>query len=264
MRIYNPEGSKIRAAQLQMLEALKAFDQICKEHDIKWWMDSGTLLGAARHGGFIPWDDDMDVCVMMKDYRKLCRIMYKLNDEKYFFQDMASDIEHVNAFGMFRLKEGDSDNTNPRAVHFKYKGVGVDVFPIEYANRFASHAAKFFYLNLQHPTQYIKNKSLRHLAIRSVEFLNFGLIIPLIRLIGLINPKGQYRYRLGSGFYNAYFYKEQIFPLSSLSFEGVEFPAPKDTDGYLKNLYGNWRQLPSEENIKKRIHNQLFLKEMFG
>ncbi|MGN1226934.1 MAG: phosphorylcholine transferase LicD [Candidatus Cryptobacteroides sp.] len=264
MRIYNPEGSKIRATQLQMLEALKAFDKICKEHDIKWWMDSGTLLGAARHGGFIPWDDDMDVCMMMKDYRKFCRVMRHINDDKYFFQNMSSEIEHINAFGMFRLKEGDCDSTNPRAVHFKYKGVGIDIFPLEYASRFASHTAKFFYLNLQHPTQYIKNKTLRHIAIRAVEILNFGIIIPIIRFIGWINPKGQFRYRLGSGFYNAYFYPEQIFPLSSLKFEGVEFPAPKDTESYLKNLYGDWRQIPSEDKIKTRIHNQLFLKEMFG
>ena len=264
MRIYNPEGSKIRSAQLDMLEALKALDKICKEHDIKWWMDSGTLLGAARHGGFIPWDDDMDICMMGRDYRKFCKIMHKMDDENFFFQDMISDIEHVNAFGMFRLKKGDCDSTNPRAVHFKYKGVGVDVFPIEYANRFASHAAKFFYLNLQHPSQYIKNKTLRHLVIRTVEILNFGLIIPIIRLIGLINPKGEYRYRLGSGFYKAYFHKEEIFPLSSLKFEGIDFPAPKDTDAYLTNLYGDWRQIPSEDKIKERIHNQVFLKEMFG
>ena len=56
---------------MEMLTVLKAFAEICKEHDIQWWLCSGTLLGAARHGGFIPWDDDIDVSMYPKDYRKL-------------------------------------------------------------------------------------------------------------------------------------------------------------------------------------------------
>ena len=75
MRIYNFEGSTLRKDQMKMLEALKAFARICKENDIKWWLCSGTLLGAARHGGFIPWDDDMDVTMLKEDYVKLEKVM---------------------------------------------------------------------------------------------------------------------------------------------------------------------------------------------
>lgn len=58
---YNPDGSLLRNAQLRMLEILIDFDRVCRKHDIKYWLSSGTLLGAVRHGGFIPWDDDLDV-----------------------------------------------------------------------------------------------------------------------------------------------------------------------------------------------------------
>ena len=61
MRVYNPEGSTLRKDQLEMLKCLEAFAKICKEHNIQWWLCGGTLLGAARHGGFIPWGDDVDV-----------------------------------------------------------------------------------------------------------------------------------------------------------------------------------------------------------
>ena len=67
MRVYNPEGSALRRDQKEMLDVLVAFSEICEKHDIKWWLCSGTLLGAARHKGFIPWDDDIDVNMFEED-----------------------------------------------------------------------------------------------------------------------------------------------------------------------------------------------------
>lgn len=265
MRIYNPEGSRLRTDQMKILEVLTVFAQICKENDIKWWLDSGTLLGAARHGGFIPWDDDADVCVLKKDLPKLRRVLRKNSENQFFYSCIQSDVEHVNPFGKFRMKAGGVESTDRRAVHFKYNGMGMDVFAIEYAPKWASHAAKFVYFNLQHPTQYIKNKFVRRLFIRLVEFLSFYILIPPIRVLGWIfNPKKQYHYELGSGFYNAIYYKEQIFPLSTISFEGQVFPAPKDVDLYLTNLYDDWHKIPSEDSIRKRMHSMVYIKEIFG
>ena len=58
---FNPDGSSLRNHQLRMLEMLKYIDGVCKKHNISYWLSSGTLLGAVRHGGFIPWDDDLDI-----------------------------------------------------------------------------------------------------------------------------------------------------------------------------------------------------------
>ena len=58
---YNPEGSKLRKNQLELVDILLDLAKICREHNIQWWLSSGTLLGAARHKGFIPWDDDLDI-----------------------------------------------------------------------------------------------------------------------------------------------------------------------------------------------------------
>lgn len=259
MKIYNPEGSKLREDQKKMLGILVEFDRICRENDIKWWLDSGTLLGAVRHGGFIPWDDDMDICVMKKDYRRLRKILCSMNSDKYVYQCLENNADHTNPFGKLRLIQ--ANDLDPRAPRPAYM-IGMDVFSIEKTSRFASHMAKTIYQNMQHPTNYIKSPALRHFAKRVVEVLNFGLLLPLCRLIGLINPKKQYFYVLGSGFYNQPYYLEQIFPLGTVTFEGIEFPAPKDVDSYLTNLYGDWRRLPSAHQIEKDLHNPEYLKEI--
>ena len=117
---------------------------------------------------------------------------------------------------------------------------------------------------MHHPTKYIRNKWLRHFYIRLVQIINFGLLIPIIRLIGYINPKKQYHYILGSGFWKSPFYAEDIFPLSAMEFEGYMFPVPGDTNAYLTKIYGDWSKIPSEEQIKKSIHGLDYYKEIFG
>ena len=73
--IFNPEGSDLRKLQLRILEILKFVDSVCKTHGIQYWLSSGTCLGAVRHGGFIPWDDDVDIEMFEKDYIRFCKIM---------------------------------------------------------------------------------------------------------------------------------------------------------------------------------------------
>lgn len=262
MRIYNPEGSRLRHDQLEMIKVMQVFSEICKENDIKWWLCSGTLLGAVRHGGFIPWDDDVDVSMLEKDYRKLQKVLKKLGKEdEYFFQSIQTDPDHYYRFGKF-LRKGDSIPTYAR--FYQQKGIGLDVFYIVKSSQFAAHMGKFFYLNMVNPAKYMNNTFWRHLYIRFVQVINFGLLLPLTRLIGLINPKNDYHYQLGTGFYNQSFHVEEIFPLTTIKFEGVEFPAPKDMDSYLTRMYGDWRTLPSEDDIRRSIHSPIYRKEIYG
>lgn len=72
---FNPEGSLLWKHQQRMVELLLAFDTICKRHHIRYWLIGGTLIGAARHQGFIPWDDDMDVQMLREDYLKMIEIL---------------------------------------------------------------------------------------------------------------------------------------------------------------------------------------------
>lgn len=83
---YNPEGSLLRRHQLRMLEILKEIDRICQKHRIDYWLSSGTLLGAVRHGGFIPWDDDLDIEMERKDYLRLLQLLPEELNDAYLLQ----------------------------------------------------------------------------------------------------------------------------------------------------------------------------------
>ena len=128
---FNPDGSLLRNHQLRMLEMLKYIDGVCKKHNISYWLSSGTLLGAVRHGGFIPWDDDLDIEMLRKDYLKLIKVLGREIDSKYALQTHKTDIHYLYPFGKLRVLHSGIKETHDADIFYKYKGVYVDLFPLE-------------------------------------------------------------------------------------------------------------------------------------
>ena len=263
-RYYNQEGSVLRNNQKDLLEILKDLSDICDRHGICWWLSSGTLLGAARHKGFIPWDDDIDIVMPRKDFKRLRKILLAEENDRYFLQCIQSDVEYVNLYMKFRKKGVRLKTLNPRTRYFKHAGPFVDIFCIEYTSYWAAYLSKFLYYSLQHPTSYVKVKWLRRTLNVLVEFICLGLIIPVLRILGKINPNQEYHYELGSGWPRHTFYKKDIYPLAKAEFEGVLYPVPKDMDNYLTNVYGDWRTLPEEKVIRNSLHTYETIEEIFG
>ncbi|MEO3238618.1 LicD family protein, partial [Parabacteroides distasonis] len=81
----------LRQAQLVMLRMLKIIDYICRKHDLRYWLCSGTLLGAVRHQGFIPWDDDLDICMLREDYNRFIQIAPLEFPTDIFLQTQETD-----------------------------------------------------------------------------------------------------------------------------------------------------------------------------
>ena len=259
---YNPEGSKLRKDQKELLSMLLVVDEICKEHKIQWWLSSGTLLGAARHKGFIPWDDDMDIVLLRKDYKKLEKILCGYYSEEFVFHCMKTDVDYVNYFGKFRKRKGQIHTTNNRNSYYKWKGIGFDIFAIEKTSYFSAKVAEILYLQMQHITYKIETDVIRKPLIRLIEIFNSFLIHPILRLIGKINPKNEYHYCLGTGWANHTFYMNDTFPLTTTEFEGMQMPVPHNMDRYLSNVYGDWRTPPSDEEIMETIHCEEYKNEI--
>ena len=122
------EMKKVWAGELDLFQELF---RVCKKHNLRIWADSGTLLGAVRHKGFIPWDDDIDLLMPREDYDKLLSVASKEFEHPYFLQTMHNDPYYTNRHAQLR-----NDNTMARGAkqtRYKYNsGIFIDIFPLDY------------------------------------------------------------------------------------------------------------------------------------
>lgn len=122
------EGT-LKKLQTVELELLLEFDRICRKHNIKYSITGGTLLGAVRHGGFIPWDDDADVSMLREEYEKFVAICdIELDKNRFYFQDI--DRTEGYRWGYGKLRRKDSVFLRENQSHLKFKqGIFMDIFP---------------------------------------------------------------------------------------------------------------------------------------
>ena len=124
------ELTALRKYQLVELKIFKEFMRVCEEHDMTWWVGWGTLLGAVRHQGFIPWDDDIDVCMPVDDYLKFREVCHQgaLGDE-YYFQCHADNVHDLIYWQRIGLKNTTSLPRDYCDVPGMW-GICIDVFPL--------------------------------------------------------------------------------------------------------------------------------------
>lgn len=243
-----------RAVQLRELEILREIDKICRRHSITYWLDGGTLLGAVRHGGFIPWDDDIDIAMPLEELPRFLEAAQKELPQNLVMQTPATDpnvrlpIYKVRDLGSF-LVEASDDFGRPYE-----KGLYVDIFPmIPYptlGRKFVRKVARGYccanaILQSQH------YYSLRSFA----EFFYFGTKRTVCKFLwqaaSLFAKKGEYTGNtLNNNGYGIMHRTDSIFPTQEIRFEGQAFSAPARLEAYLTDLYHNYMELPPMEKRK--------------
>lgn len=121
----------LRKLQLIELDILLELDRICRKHKIRYWLSAGTLLGAVRHGGFIPWDDDMDIRMMRADYERFCKVCEEeLDTERFFLQNYKTDPGYRWFYAKMRRKGTQYLRAGQEAIKCM-SGVSIDIFVID-------------------------------------------------------------------------------------------------------------------------------------
>ena len=126
------EGLDVNVSDVQrvQLEILIEFDRICKKHDIHYHLFAGTLLGCVRHKGFIPWDDDIDICLLRDDYNKFISICETELDSKYFMQTYETDPNSYKQSGKLRKNDTTFLQSGYRGVDMHH-GISISLMPLD-------------------------------------------------------------------------------------------------------------------------------------
>lgn len=236
---YNPDGSDRRELQLQLLEILKEFDAICTKHAIPYWIDSGTLIGAVRHGGFIPWDDDIDVCVLKRDQKRLREVMLRELRAPISYADDKVETSYARKWPRILKREAVSD------IHGNKQDIWLDVFIMEYGNRGLFNLVNQTYGRCyRRRSGLIIETTLRRVLIAIIYPLCW-VIMQVARCWGRCFCRNTLIFDYG-GIFSSIRKTNEIFPLTRIEFEGISFNAPAKSDSYLQRVYGDYMSLPDE------------------
>ena len=261
---------QVKYAQLDLIIEL---DRICKKHNIPYFMVGGTLIGAVRHNGFIPWDDDIDVGILWEDYDRLYAACQQDLDPAYTLHDWHTDPHSPHPF--FKLKIRGTHYREELSGNSKMDdGIFIDIFPFD--NVPASTLAQKW--------QGFERVLLKKILLVRCGFTLDGGSLPKKLIYGLLKAlsyirsvkgwkksfeKMRTRYNKGKTEFvvnlcGAYSYEKEKKPRSMMEktiphvFEDREFSIPADYDTYLRGCYGDYMQLPPEEK-RVGIHHVQFV-----
>jgi lipopolysaccharide cholinephosphotransferase len=220
--------------QILLNELIDFIGTVAKRNDLKWWIDYGTLLGAVRHGTYVPWDDDSDVGMLRKDYLKFCEVIqdeinhFGLDDiVTVGFRERKIDDNTIDSF--IRLFIYDKNKQGRRIIIS-----GVDIFPYDYLNNYDEDKLDEIYY--QAKLKYFRNLAKKMDPMEALDIMyediNLNMdgakyVIPGVE--GAHGIKNLYKLKVLES--------DKMFPLSEVKLLNKTFPAPGDTDYHLYNIY---------------------------
>lgn len=247
--------------QIVELDLFKVFKETCEKLGLNYFLVCGSALGAARHGGFIPWDDDMDVGMYREDYNKFMELAPALLPKGIFLQNYKTDPVYPNVFA--KLRNSNTTYIEKSIRHLKINhGVYIDIFPLDgYPDSGLEQKRLELFKSLYWRmliSAYPMPKTLKG-KLSTLVFRMFGchkrtakIRIKYEALLSKYPVKGSALICNHSTWYGKrdYISAEYYGKGSDAVYEGVKVRVPEDCDAYLTALYGDWRTPPPVEKQK--------------
>jgi lipopolysaccharide cholinephosphotransferase len=253
-------GSGLQAHQGVLLELLTEFDRICRANDIGYVLFAGSALGAVRHQGFIPWDDDLDVAMLRADYERFLQIAPCQLGGKYYLQGEFS--AHWPMFFSKLRKNGTAcmERFIPRDEQM-HQGIYLDIFPVDnlsdsgFMRKLQFAASKVVIAKGLSRRGYLTDSKAKKL------FMAFCRAVPMAPLAKLarLDKKTQTQ-NVHTFFGAASRYEKNVFPRvwfaerAMVDFEGKSVPISAYADEMLTLIYGDYRTPPPEEERRCKVH----------
>ena len=263
--------------QQRQLDLLKAFIKVCEKHNLKWFLIGGSTLGAIRHKGFIPWDDDIDLGMPREDYDKFMELQYEFEGTPYFIQNFKSDPCYIYNYGKLR----DSSTTfieNFYKNHRINHGIWLDIFPIDGISRTMVDpkklAKKIRFIWFQVWLSYLP--ALRRKVRKETWFKDIllNIVAGLFYVFDIAHYRNKrveryirkipfneavmaancFGFNMSKEAMDANIFRETI----KVPFEDIEVNVVKDYDTYLRNIYGEYMTPPPPEKQIGHHYNKGF------
>lgn len=260
------EQELLQKVQPILFDMLREVARVCDENDIPYFLYRGTFLGAVRHKGFIPWDDDMDIAMLREDYEKFCRIAPEKLGKDYCFQNWHTDLGYAHPFG--KVRKRNTVYIEAKCAPLAENGFYIDIYPLDAApekeeDRKSLHRKllhlyrmklmKCGYTPWREEDQIIWKKRIGYLLYQTAAlfFSQKKLVDTYEKLISRYTD-GDIWYEQSALPRNYYFKKQWCRELAEYPFGNAVFMGPKDYDAFLTSLYGNYMELPPEGQRENR------------
>ena len=253
-------GGTLQRHQQVLLELLSEFDRICRAHDIGYVLFAGSALGAVRHQGFIPWDDDLDVAMLRADYQRFLEIAAHELGEQFYLQREFS--RHWPMFFSKLRKNGTAcmERFVPRDEKL-HQGIYMDIFPVDNLSdcnlvgkiQFAS--SKVVIAKGLSRRGYLTNSLGKKAFMTLCRLLPMGPLHRLSRLEQKNNTRQVHSFfGAASRFEKNVFPREWFLERTEVCFEGGRYPISAHWDAMLERIYGDYMTLPPEEDRRCKVH----------